>query len=191
MIRPRSRSWSARISISVPHGGNFDGAAGVVAGLVAVAALQGLGITLDCDLTVMGIRAEESIWFQVSYIGSRGALGTLPDGALDVRRIDTGRTLAEHIADCGGDPDALRAGAASSIRRGCAPIWNCTSNRRRASWRRAARWYLHRNSRQLPLSRCADRRQQRPCRPAASFPSRCGDGGCGICHGARRLMGGA
>jgi N-carbamoyl-L-amino-acid hydrolase len=96
---------------SVPHGGNFDGAAGVVAGLVAVAALQHTGITLDRDLSVMGIRAEESIWFQVSYIGSRGALGTLPDGALDVRRIDTNRTLAEHITDCGGDPDALRAGA--------------------------------------------------------------------------------
>ena len=56
---------------SVPHGGNFDGAAGVVAGLVAVAALQRAGITLHNDLTVMGIRAEESIWFQVSYIGSR------------------------------------------------------------------------------------------------------------------------
>jgi N-carbamoyl-L-amino-acid hydrolase len=95
---------------SVPHGGNFDGAAGVVAGLAAAAALQRLGITLDCDLTVMGIRAEESIWFQVSYIGSRGALGTLPDGALDVRRVDTGRTLAEHIAECGGDPEALRSG---------------------------------------------------------------------------------
>ncbi|HEY6432246.1 MAG TPA: hydantoinase/carbamoylase family amidase [Acetobacteraceae bacterium] len=96
---------------SVPHGGNFDGAAGVVAGLVAVAALQRVGVSPDCDVTVMGIRAEESIWFQVSYIGSRGALGRLPDGALDVRRIDTGRTLAEHIAECGGDPDALRAGA--------------------------------------------------------------------------------
>jgi beta-ureidopropionase / N-carbamoyl-L-amino-acid hydrolase len=95
---------------SVPHGGNFDGAAGVVAGLVAVAALQSSGITLECDLTVMGIRAEESIWFQVSYIGSRAALGTLPDGALDVRRIDTGRTLAEHIAECGGDPNTVRAG---------------------------------------------------------------------------------
>ncbi len=94
---------------SVPHGGNFDGAAGVVAGLVAVAALQRAGVTLHNDLTVMGIRAEESIWFQVSYVGSRGALGTLPDGALDVRRIDTGRTLAEHIAECGGDPDSLRA----------------------------------------------------------------------------------
>jgi N-carbamoyl-L-amino-acid hydrolase len=96
---------------SVPNGGNFDGAAGVVAGLVAVAALQRAGIALDRDLTVMGIRAEESIWFQVSYIGSRGALGTLPDGALDVRRIDTNRTLAEHIADCGGNPATLRGGA--------------------------------------------------------------------------------
>jgi N-carbamoyl-L-amino-acid hydrolase len=95
---------------SVPHGGNFDGAAGVVAGLVALAALDRLALAPGCDVTVMGIRAEESIWFQVSYIGSRGALGTLPDGALEVRRIDTGRTLAEHIAACGGDPAALRAG---------------------------------------------------------------------------------
>ena len=95
---------------SVPHGGNFDGAAGVVAGLVGLSALTRLGLTPTCDVTVMGIRAEESVWFQVSYIGSRGALGTLPDGALDVRRIDTDRTLAHHIAECGGDPGALRAG---------------------------------------------------------------------------------
>jgi beta-ureidopropionase / N-carbamoyl-L-amino-acid hydrolase len=94
---------------SVPHGGNFDGAAGVLAGLAIVAALRSLGVTPQCDIVVMGIRAEESVWFQVSYIGSRGSLGTLPDGALDVHRVDTGRTLADHIADCGGNPDALRA----------------------------------------------------------------------------------
>jgi N-carbamoyl-L-amino-acid hydrolase len=96
---------------SVPHGGNFDGAAGVLAGLAAVTALRELDLTPACDIVVMGIRAEESVWFQVSYIGSRGSLGTLPDNAMDVRRIDTGRTLAEHIAACGGDPDALRSGA--------------------------------------------------------------------------------
>ena len=93
---------------SVPHGGNFDGAAGVVAGLVVIAALDGLGLRPRCDVTVMGIRAEESVWFEVSYIGSRSALGSLPDGALEARRIDTGRTLASHIADCGGDVDAIR-----------------------------------------------------------------------------------
>jgi N-carbamoyl-L-amino-acid hydrolase len=94
---------------SVPHGGNFDGAAGVLAGLATVTALRTLGLTPECDIVVMGIRAEESVWFQVSYIGSRGSLGTLPDGALNVRRVDTGRTLADHIADCGGNPEALRA----------------------------------------------------------------------------------
>jgi N-carbamoyl-L-amino-acid hydrolase len=94
---------------SVPRGGNFDGAAGVVAGLVAVAALKRLGLEPGCDLSVMAVRAEESVWFQVSYVGSRSALGSLPDGALDARRIDTGRTLAEHMAECGGDPEAVRA----------------------------------------------------------------------------------
>ena len=96
---------------SVPQGGNFDGAAGVVAGLAAVAALQASGVQPACDVTVMAIRAEESIWFQVSYLGSRGALGTLPDGAMAARRIDTGRALADHVRDCGGDPAALQAGA--------------------------------------------------------------------------------
>ncbi|MBN9559816.1 MAG: Zn-dependent hydrolase [Alphaproteobacteria bacterium] len=96
---------------SVPHGGNFDGAAGVIAGLVAVDALKRQGLAPACDLTVMAIRAEESVWFEVSYIGSRGALGTLPDGAMEALRRDTRRPLSAHIAECGGNPDALRAGA--------------------------------------------------------------------------------
>jgi beta-ureidopropionase / N-carbamoyl-L-amino-acid hydrolase len=96
---------------TVAHGGNYDGAAGVVAGLAAVAALRDLGLTPARDITVMGVRAEESVWFQVSYIGSRGALGTLPDGALDAARIDSGLSLATHVARAGGDPVALRSGA--------------------------------------------------------------------------------
>jgi N-carbamoyl-L-amino-acid hydrolase len=94
---------------SVKQGGNFDGAAGVVAGLVACAALQQLGIRPRCDVSVMGVRAEESAWFGVSYIGSRGALGLLPDGALDATRVDSGITLAEGIRAAGGDPDAVAA----------------------------------------------------------------------------------
>ncbi len=95
---------------SVPHGGNFDGAAGVVAGLVVIESLRRLGLRPARNITVMGVRAEESVWFQVSYIGSRSALATLPAGALESLRIDTGRTLASHIAECGGDPEALRRG---------------------------------------------------------------------------------
>jgi N-carbamoyl-L-amino-acid hydrolase len=97
---------------SVPKGGNFDGAAGVIAGLVAIGVLQQLGLRPRCDVTTMAIRAEESVWFQVSYIGSRSAFGVLPQGALEARRVDTGRTLAEHMAECGADIDAVRAGKA-------------------------------------------------------------------------------
>ncbi len=95
---------------SVPHGGNFDGAAGVVAGLVVIEALRALGLRPRCDVTTMAVRAEESVWFQVSYIGSRSALGTLPDGALQAKRIDDGRVLGPSIAACGGDPEAIARG---------------------------------------------------------------------------------
>lgn len=97
---------------SVAGGGNFDGAAGVVSGLIAVQALQQAGIQLPCDVVVMGVRAEESIWFQVSYIGSRGALGRLQPEALDARRIDTQRSLADHLTEAGGDPEAVKRGDA-------------------------------------------------------------------------------
>ena len=95
---------------SVKRGGNFDGAAGVVGGLVAQRVLQQLGITPSCDVTTMAIRAEESVWFQVSYIGSRTAFGMLPDGALEAKRVDTGDTLAAHMAECGADIEKVRAG---------------------------------------------------------------------------------
>jgi N-carbamoyl-L-amino-acid hydrolase len=98
---------------SVGNGGNFDGAAGVIAGLVATKALQKLGLRPQCDVTTAGIRAEESVWFQVSYIGSRSAFGVLPAGALEAKRVDTGRTLAEHMAECGAAVDDVRAGKAS------------------------------------------------------------------------------
>jgi N-carbamoyl-L-amino-acid hydrolase len=51
---------------SVRHGGNFDGAAGVVAGLLAMSALSSLKLQPECDITTMGVRAEESAWVQVS-----------------------------------------------------------------------------------------------------------------------------
>ncbi len=96
---------------SVPQGGNFDGAAGVVSGLTAIHALQALGHAPEEDIAVMGVRAEESCWFGVSYIGSRSALGVLPEGALETAtRMDDGQTLATHMAACGGDPDRVASG---------------------------------------------------------------------------------
>lgn len=95
---------------SVANGGNFDGAAGVFAGLVAIRALRKVGFQPACDLTVMGVRSEESVWFQHSYIGSRAALGMLSPQALEALRTDTQKSLEEHIRLSGGDPDAVRRG---------------------------------------------------------------------------------
>lgn len=93
---------------SVPHGGNFDGAAGVLAGLVLLERLANDPVP-PCDVTLMVIRAEEMIWFPQHYLGSRAAFGLLPPATADtVRRADTGRTLADHLIDAGFDPQAIR-----------------------------------------------------------------------------------
>jgi beta-ureidopropionase / N-carbamoyl-L-amino-acid hydrolase len=96
---------------SVKCGGNFDGAAGVVAGLAIASAYVKTGRKPPRDLIVMATRAEESMWFSCSYIGSRAALGLFdPALADEVRRVDTGRTLREHAAECGFDFGELQRG---------------------------------------------------------------------------------
>lgn len=90
---------------SVPQGGNFDGAAGVLAGLAVVAGMQRAGYVPVRDVTVMAIRAEEAgAWFPTSFPGSRAALGTMAVEELGVGRTDSGRTLAEHMREEGFDP---------------------------------------------------------------------------------------
>ena len=96
---------------SVRHGGNYDGAAGVAAGLSVLSGLSIAGIELDCSVTVMAIRAEESCWFPASYIGSHMALGRLPPEDVDrLVRSDTQRSLADHMIELGFEPDAVRRG---------------------------------------------------------------------------------
>ncbi|WP_454766479.1 Zn-dependent hydrolase [Cupriavidus campinensis] len=95
---------------SVPRGGNYDGAAGVLAGLAILAGWRRAGVVPARDVTVMAIRAEESAWFPVSYVGSKAAFGLLDAAALEARRADTGRTLAEHLRASGGRPEPVAAG---------------------------------------------------------------------------------
>jgi N-carbamoyl-L-amino-acid hydrolase len=93
---------------SVPQGGNYDGAAGVVAGLAALSALRRAGVTPRYDLAVMGIRAEESAWFDVAYVGSAGAFGLLDPACLAVPRSDNGLSLESALAASGFDPQPIR-----------------------------------------------------------------------------------
>ncbi|MFE3836243.1 Zn-dependent hydrolase [Pseudogemmobacter sonorensis] len=95
---------------SVPVGGNFDGAAGVLAGLAVLSGWCKAGLRPRRDVSVIAIRAEESNWFPWSYVGSKSALGLLPAEALEVKRSDTGRSLRDHMADLGLDPAQVAVG---------------------------------------------------------------------------------
>lgn len=92
---------------TVAEGGAFDGQAGVAAALALAAALRATGTTPAADFILTVTRAEESVWFPVSYIGSRAALGRLAPEDLTAKRVDTGRSLADHMRDQGFDPDAV------------------------------------------------------------------------------------
>jgi len=96
---------------SVPLGGNYDGAAGVLAGLAVLSGYFAAGIVPPQDVTVMAIRAEESTWFSASYIGSRAAFGQLTPAELDsVLRAGDRVALGRAIDAAGGDTAVLRAG---------------------------------------------------------------------------------
>ncbi len=84
---------------SVPQGGNFDGAAGVVAGLCVLSGMRRASYVPGCDLTVMGIRAEESAWFDIAYLGSGGAFGLLDPACLSITRSDNGRSLERTLGN--------------------------------------------------------------------------------------------
>lgn len=98
---------------SVPHGGNFDGAAGVVAGLALLETFAERP-SIPFDVTLMVIRAEEMIWFPEHYLGSRAAFGLLPSDTPDrVKRADSGICLSEYMLNAGFNPDSIRYHRAS------------------------------------------------------------------------------
>ena len=93
---------------SVPQGGNFDGAAGVVAGLCVLAALSRARVVPECDVSVMAIRAEESAWFDIAYLGSGGAFGLLDPDCLAIERSDNGQSLEATLQQQGFDAQPIR-----------------------------------------------------------------------------------
>src|SRR5204863_9499870 len=94
---------------SGPHGGNFDGAAGVVAGVSVLSAMKRARFVPDYDLSVMAIRAEESAWFDIAYLGSGGAFGLLDPACLSIPRSDNGQSLEATLKQRGFDPQPIRA----------------------------------------------------------------------------------
>jgi beta-ureidopropionase / N-carbamoyl-L-amino-acid hydrolase len=86
---------------SVPQGGNFDGAAGVVAGLAVLARLKRDNIKPRRTVKLFGLRGEESARFGKAYMGSLALFGKL--SAEDLRVADS---RGKMLGDCMRDVDA-------------------------------------------------------------------------------------
>ncbi len=94
---------------SVPHGGNFDGLAGVAAGMMVLARYRGRANDAP-PLRALALRGEESAWYGKAYIGSQALLGELPQSALALTHRGGAGTLGEAMVRLGIDAEAVAAG---------------------------------------------------------------------------------
>ena len=94
---------------SVPQGGNFDGAAGVIASLMAMlGAREGAPLRRTLELYVL--RGEESAWYGgPCYFGSRALFGQLSEGDLSSKHRQTGDSLATNMERTGADMRLIEA----------------------------------------------------------------------------------
>ncbi|HWR08034.1 Zn-dependent hydrolase [Sporomusa sp.] len=91
---------------SVPNGGNFDGAIGVLGAIEAVQTLAEAGIMTYHPIEVVVFASEESSRFGVATLGSKAFCGELPAAALKIKDKD-GITLAEAMRSRGLSPETV------------------------------------------------------------------------------------
>src|SRR5437763_538469 len=75
---------------------------------IPLSAMRRAKVVPKCDLSVMAIRAEESAWFDIVYLGSGGAFGLLDPACLSIARSDHGLTLEATLKQRGFDPQPIR-----------------------------------------------------------------------------------
>jgi N-carbamoyl-L-amino-acid hydrolase len=102
--------WMGSHLDSVPEGGNFDGLAGVVAGILCLNKAKALGLPLQRPLAAIGLRGEESAWFGKPYLGSYALFGELTPRDLERKHRDSGRPLGRHLEEVGADVRRIAAG---------------------------------------------------------------------------------
>ncbi|CAM4172968.1 Zn-dependent hydrolase [Paenibacillus alkaliterrae] len=90
---------------TVPNGGKYDGALGVLLALEVMRVLEEQGITTRHPLGLVSFSAEEPNPFGLSTFGSRTAAGKLTRRDLDGVRNDSGKLLVDALRQAGGDPD--------------------------------------------------------------------------------------
>ncbi|WP_150551327.1 hydantoinase/carbamoylase family amidase [Pandoraea soli] len=104
-------TWIGSHLDSVPQGGNYDGLAGIVAGLLCLVKQRLSERRTTTPVRVLALRGEESAWFGRAYMGSSALFGKLNEADLAMPHRTHGRTLADCMAQAGADVDAIRDGA--------------------------------------------------------------------------------
>ena len=109
-VYPGTESGLAPIALgshtdTVPNGGRYDGALGVLSALAAVRALYQENRRLRHPVEVINFAAEEATMSGATF-GSRAMAGTLAPDVVNHRAWDS-RTVADHLRDAGLDPDRV------------------------------------------------------------------------------------
>ena len=95
---------------SVPQGGNFDGGAGVVAGLICLIRLKAERLAGGPPVRLLILRGEESAYYGRANIGSRALFGLLLPTDLEAKRRGDGRTLREALQSVKAEVEAIAEG---------------------------------------------------------------------------------
>ena len=94
---------------SVPQGGNYDGLAGIVAGILILHALDKRNLKTKNPIKVLALRGEESAWYGKAYIGSSALLGVLAEIDLENKHRSEDKSLGQALKQVGANIDAIRA----------------------------------------------------------------------------------
>jgi len=109
--RPGAKTFVLASHIdTVVNAGKYDGPLGVLMGLNLVENIIQQGVALPFNLELIAFSDEEGVRFHTTYLGSKVVTGAF-EPALLQRTDAEGITLAQAIADMGGDAASLAADA--------------------------------------------------------------------------------
>ncbi len=91
---------------TVPEGGRFDGAYGVIAALECARSLRESGVDLPCDLEVISFCDEEAA-HNAGTVGSRAMMGQLKEGELCKAKNEGAEPFIQHLLKLGQDPNQI------------------------------------------------------------------------------------
>jgi allantoate deiminase len=92
---------------TVLNGGNFDGLAGIMAGIESARLIRQNGIALKRDLVVAAFCDEEGVRFGTGYFGSKSMLGQVTQEELHQHKDKDGVSIYQALKEYGKVPEEL------------------------------------------------------------------------------------